>query len=305
MATVAELLDDGVRRLRAAGSESARLDAEILLGYAIHVDRTVVIAHTDAPVGADAAAAYEAALARREAGEPVAYIRGFKEFFGLAFSVDSRALIPRPETERLVELAESEVDRPPHARAPPGRQPAPPDRRRRDGLRHDRRRARSRPSAAADRGRVPHHRVRRLCRRARPRSRERRWSRRCRSGPVRRGRPAAADHRAAVRHRPGEPALRAQRRNCLASGRRLVRTARGPRRRTRRARGDRAAARAPARGALRGRRRAARDRRGPGCCHPKRDRRVAAGLDVHDRARPRRPAPRGPDRAARPARAAG
>jgi release factor glutamine methyltransferase len=109
MATVAELLQSGVERLRASGSESPRLDAELLLAHAIHIDRTGVLAHPGAPVGADAAAAYEAALVRREAGEPVAYIRGFKEFYGLAFAVDSRALIPRPETERLVEIAESEV----------------------------------------------------------------------------------------------------------------------------------------------------------------------------------------------------
>jgi release factor glutamine methyltransferase len=87
-----------------AGSESPRLDAELLLGNALRVDRTRLIAHSDAPVGADAAATYEASLVRRIAGEPVAYIRGFKEFHGLALSTDARALIPRPETELLVDL---------------------------------------------------------------------------------------------------------------------------------------------------------------------------------------------------------
>jgi release factor glutamine methyltransferase len=111
MATVRELLDAGVARLRDAGSESARLDAELLLGYALDIDRTGVIAHTDAPVGDGPAARFEAALDRRAAGEPVAFIRGFKEFHGLAFAVDPRALIPRPETERLVELAELEIVR--------------------------------------------------------------------------------------------------------------------------------------------------------------------------------------------------
>jgi release factor glutamine methyltransferase len=109
MASVAELLDSGVARLRTAGSESARLDAELLLGWVVGVERTALIAHPEAPVGADAAKAYEAALVRREAGEPVAYIRGLKEFYGLAFSVDARALIPRPETELLVGEAEREV----------------------------------------------------------------------------------------------------------------------------------------------------------------------------------------------------
>lgn len=111
MATVRELLDVAVARLRESGSESARLDAELLLAYALDTDRTGVIAHADAPVGDGATARFEAALDRRAAGEPVAYIRGVKEFHGLAFGVDPRALIPRPETERLVELAEVEVVR--------------------------------------------------------------------------------------------------------------------------------------------------------------------------------------------------
>lgn len=111
MATTGELLHEGAERLRAAGSESPRLDAELLLGYAVGVDRTAIVAHHDAPVGADAAARYETCVLRRAAGEPVAYIRGLKEFYGLAFAVDARALIPRPETEALVEVAEAEVMR--------------------------------------------------------------------------------------------------------------------------------------------------------------------------------------------------
>jgi release factor glutamine methyltransferase len=109
--TTSELLLQGVERLRTAGSESPRLDAELLLGDAIGVGRTTILAHPEAPVGADAASRYRAGIERRATGEPVAYIRGIKEFFGLAFVVDSRALIPRPETERLVELAEGEVRR--------------------------------------------------------------------------------------------------------------------------------------------------------------------------------------------------
>ena len=109
MANVGELLNSGTARLRRSGSESARLDAELLLGWAVGADRTALIAHSEAPVGTDAAAAYEAAVTRREAGEPVAYIRGLKEFYGLAFGVDRRALIPRPETELLVGEAEREV----------------------------------------------------------------------------------------------------------------------------------------------------------------------------------------------------
>ncbi len=109
MPSVEELLRTGVDRLREAGSESPRLDAELLLGHAIGTDRTVLIAHPEAIVGDGQAARYEEALVRRSGGEPVAYIRGFKEFHGLALAADPRALIPRPETERLVELAEWEV----------------------------------------------------------------------------------------------------------------------------------------------------------------------------------------------------
>ncbi len=111
MATVRELLDVGIARLCESGSESARLDAEVLLAHALDTDRTGILAHTDAPVGDGAASRYREGLERRATGEPVAYIRGFKEFHGLAFGVDDRALIPRPETERLVELAELEIVR--------------------------------------------------------------------------------------------------------------------------------------------------------------------------------------------------
>ena len=126
MATVRELLDLGVARLRESGSETPRLDAELLLGAAIGADRTAVIANGSAPVGDGPAARYTELLDRRAGGEPVAYIRGFKEFYGLAFGVDPRALIPRPETERLVELAELEIGRrllaaPRAAGAPPVR----------------------------------------------------------------------------------------------------------------------------------------------------------------------------------------
>lgn len=109
MARTRELVDAAVERLRASGSDTPRLDAELLLGYAIGVDRTAVIAHGDAPVGADAEATFLDLVRRREGGEPVAYLRGMKEFHGIALTVDARALIPRPETEALVDRAVDEV----------------------------------------------------------------------------------------------------------------------------------------------------------------------------------------------------
>jgi release factor glutamine methyltransferase len=125
-ATVRDALEEGVQRLRAAGSESARLDAELLLAHAVGADRTAILAHPEAPLGTGQEQTYRSALERRAAGEPVAYIRGLKEFYGLAFGVDARALIPRPETERLVELAlgwivQRATDRPRPRGTPPVR----------------------------------------------------------------------------------------------------------------------------------------------------------------------------------------
>ena len=102
---VHELLSDATERLEATGSESARLDAEVLLGHVLGVDRSGLAAHPEAVLSTGQLDAYEACLERRATGEPVAYIRGMKEFYGTAISVDPRVLIPRPETETLVELA--------------------------------------------------------------------------------------------------------------------------------------------------------------------------------------------------------
>lgn len=111
MTTTGELLHEGAERLRTAGSESPRLDAELLLGYAVGVQRTTIVANHDAPVGPEAEDRYRGYIDRRAVGEPVAYIRGIKEFHGLAFVVDERALIPRPETEALVDAGIIEVMR--------------------------------------------------------------------------------------------------------------------------------------------------------------------------------------------------
>ncbi len=124
MATIGELLAGAVARLRAAGSESPRLDAELLLAHALGVERTTLLAHPEQPVAPEPASRFADSVARRATGEPVAYIRGLKEFHGVAFAVDARALIPRPETEVLVDLALREVaERLGRAARPPGTPP--------------------------------------------------------------------------------------------------------------------------------------------------------------------------------------
>jgi release factor glutamine methyltransferase len=109
VANVGELLSGAAARLREAGSETPRLDAEVLLADMLRTDRTRLMTHPETPIGDGIAERFEVALVRRAGGEPVAYIRGIKEFFGLAFATDERALIPRPETERLVEAGREEI----------------------------------------------------------------------------------------------------------------------------------------------------------------------------------------------------
>lgn len=85
-----------------------RLDAQLLVLHALGRDlreRAWLITHDDDPLPAVAASALEAATARRLSGEPLAYITGHKEFFGLDLLVDARVLVPRPDTETLVEWA--------------------------------------------------------------------------------------------------------------------------------------------------------------------------------------------------------
>ncbi len=104
MTTVREVLQQATTRL-AAASPSARLDAEVLLAHLLHFRRAALLADSRRPLDALQLAAYEQLVARREALEPVAYILGHKEFYGFDFLVDQRVLVPRPETELVVERA--------------------------------------------------------------------------------------------------------------------------------------------------------------------------------------------------------
>jgi release factor glutamine methyltransferase len=102
---VREALGAASDALAAAGVEDARLDAELLLAEATGWDRARLAAEPEARVDAGAARGFGEMVRRRVRREPVAYILGRKGFRGLDLAVDARALIPRPETELLVEIA--------------------------------------------------------------------------------------------------------------------------------------------------------------------------------------------------------
>jgi release factor glutamine methyltransferase len=110
--TIQQILSGDAARLAAAlqlDSASARLEAQYLLQHALQKPRAWLLAHADEAADPDQYATYAAMLQRRLAGEPVAYILGEREFYGLNFKVTPATLIPRPETELLVELALARV----------------------------------------------------------------------------------------------------------------------------------------------------------------------------------------------------
>lgn len=104
-ATVREALDSAGDALAAMGVDQPRLDAELLLGEAMGCERAALIVDSGAEVPAPVARLFGEMVRRRLRREPVAYILGRKGFRDLELGVDRRVLIPRPETERLVELA--------------------------------------------------------------------------------------------------------------------------------------------------------------------------------------------------------
>ena len=104
---VGAALADATAVLRHAGSPTPRLDAEVLLAHVTGRDRSWVLAHPEAILDEPG---FDDAVERRAAGEPVAYIRGFKEWHSLRIRTDPRALIPRPETELLADAAGDEIE---------------------------------------------------------------------------------------------------------------------------------------------------------------------------------------------------
>jgi release factor glutamine methyltransferase len=90
-------------RLRLSGSDEPEIEAEVLLRHTLNVDRATFLRLLQEPISDAEAQTYERVLYRRFQGEPTAYITGTREFYGLDFEVTPAVLIPRPETEMLVE----------------------------------------------------------------------------------------------------------------------------------------------------------------------------------------------------------
>lgn len=111
---VRELLTEGTARLSVpattANITAPALDAALLLAHALHTTREKLLIHDNDPAGENERADYAGLLARRKNGECMAYILGRKEFYGLDFLVNPSVLVPRPETEILLETALEYID---------------------------------------------------------------------------------------------------------------------------------------------------------------------------------------------------
>lgn len=103
--TIRRAVTDGTQRLAAGGIDSARLDAEVLMCHALRVEKSHFYISLDEPLEHSAGYRFSDFLIRRLCREPVAYITGRQEFWSLDFLVAPEVLIPRPETERLVEIS--------------------------------------------------------------------------------------------------------------------------------------------------------------------------------------------------------
>jgi release factor glutamine methyltransferase len=98
-----DALTTAVNRLTAANAPSARLNAELLLMFTLDCDRAYLFAHPERELSTEELGRYEEALAERARGVPAQYITGHQEFWGMDFIVSPAVLIPRPETEHVIE----------------------------------------------------------------------------------------------------------------------------------------------------------------------------------------------------------
>ncbi len=107
--TVGRAIVSASQRLSEAGCDTPRLDAQVILAHVLGQDRSWLFAHHDYQLSDQEIERYTELIARRARREPVAYLIGRKEFYGLEFLVDRRVLIPRPETELLVDAALGQI----------------------------------------------------------------------------------------------------------------------------------------------------------------------------------------------------
>jgi release factor glutamine methyltransferase len=103
--SVSEILREATQILDSAGVPEARREAGSLLSFILHKDRTFLISHAEDPIDDESLSSYREVVERRASGEPLQYITGVQDFFGREFRVTPDVLIPRPETELLVEAA--------------------------------------------------------------------------------------------------------------------------------------------------------------------------------------------------------
>jgi len=103
--TIRQALDRAADQLAVAGSAFAIRDAELLLAHVLTCEREFFFREPEQPLGDEAHQRFQEMVARRSSGEPLQHITGVQEFWSMEFRADRRALIPRPETEHLVEAA--------------------------------------------------------------------------------------------------------------------------------------------------------------------------------------------------------
>jgi len=108
--TTLRVLEWTTGRFTEAEMDSPRLEAQVLLAHALKCDRVALYMQYDKPLGEPELAAYRALIRRRLDGEPVAYLTGQQEFWSLPFNVDKRVLIPRRDSETIIEVVRDETD---------------------------------------------------------------------------------------------------------------------------------------------------------------------------------------------------
>ncbi|MBO9391425.1 peptide chain release factor N(5)-glutamine methyltransferase [Caldilinea sp.] len=107
--TVGQAINAATQRLEEANISTARLDAQVILAHVLGVDRSWLFAHHEQTLSPQQAEVYTELVVRRVMHEPVAYLTHYKEFYGIDLYVDRRVLIPRPETEMLVDQVLTEA----------------------------------------------------------------------------------------------------------------------------------------------------------------------------------------------------